>query len=53
MRSFVGIFVFLSTALASVLAEPPQWPQFRGPAGSGVAPRQRKAANPDWAKQEC
>src|SRR5438105_2401208 len=35
-----ALLVLLSTALASgpAAAEPPAWPQFRGLAGSGVAP---------------
>lgn len=39
-----ALLVFLSMALASALAaaEPPAWPQFRGPAGSGAAPDSEK-----------
>ncbi len=41
MRAFP---VLLSTMLASAIAaaEPPAWPQFRGPAESGVAPDSEK-----------
>jgi outer membrane protein assembly factor BamB len=39
-----ALLVILSTALVSALASagPPAWPQFRGPAGSGVAPDREK-----------
>jgi len=39
-----AILLLLSTTLASAMtaAEPPAWPQFRGPAGSGVAPESAK-----------
>src|SRR5438132_10385471 len=30
--------LFLLLAFAAVAAEPPAWPQFRGPGGAGVAP---------------
>ena len=35
-----ALFVLLAVGFAPavVAAEPPAWPQFRGPAGSGVAP---------------
>src|SRR5436305_715560 len=37
MRTLIPI-IALDLSAALVAAEPPAWPQFRGPGGSGVAP---------------
>jgi hypothetical protein len=37
-RCALIVLLALGGASASVAAEPPAWPQFRGPGGSGVAP---------------